>query len=83
MGLTDRAFRALTRMLPAEFRGEYERKMSATFHAQRRDAHGALGLTRIWVATLVDVFRTAPANNSIFCSAILATPCGCWHGGRR
>ncbi len=60
MGLTDRAFRALMRILPAEFRGEYEREMSATFRAERRDAHGAFSLTRIWMATVVDVFRTAP-----------------------
>src|SRR5687768_5897606 len=63
MRLADRQFKALMRMLPAEFRGDYEREMSATFRAERRDAHGPLRLTRVWGATVVDVFRTAPAEH--------------------
>jgi putative ABC transport system permease protein len=63
MKLADRMFRTLMRMLPAEFRGDYEREMSATFRAERRAAHGALSLTRVWGATVLDVFRTAPAEH--------------------
>jgi putative ABC transport system permease protein len=63
MGVADRVFKALMRMLPAEFRGDYEREMSATFRAERRDARGPLRLTRVWGATVVDVFRTAPAEH--------------------
>ena len=35
MGGTDRVFKILMRLLPAEFRGEYEREISATFRAER------------------------------------------------
>ncbi len=63
MGFTDRMFKALMRMLPAEFRGEYEREISATFRAERREANGALRLTRVWMTTVADVFRTAPGEH--------------------
>ena len=63
MGLPDRLFRALTRLLPSEFRGDYEREMAATFRAERHAAPGAAGLARVWVATIADVFRTAPAEH--------------------
>ena len=63
MGLPDRVFKALMRMLPAEFRGEYEREMSATFRAERRHAEGAVSLARVWMATVADVFRTAPGEH--------------------
>jgi putative ABC transport system permease protein len=63
MGFTDRIFKALLRMLPAEFRGEYEQEISATFRAERRDAHDALSLTRVWLTTVADVFRTAPGEH--------------------
>ena len=51
------------RLLPAEFRGDYEREMAATFRAERRSADGAASLTRVWLATIADVFRTAPAEH--------------------
>jgi putative ABC transport system permease protein len=63
MRVHDRFFRALLRVLPAEFRDNYAQEMSATFRAERRDAAGALGLARIWMATIGDVFRTAPGEH--------------------
>ncbi len=63
MSWQDRLFRMLMRVLPAEFRGDYEREMAATFRAERRDADGAVSLTRVWLATMADVFRTAPAEH--------------------
>jgi putative ABC transport system permease protein len=63
MSWHDRVFRALTRLLPAEFRGEYEREMAATFRAERRGTDGAASLTRVWLATIADVFRTAPSEH--------------------
>jgi putative ABC transport system permease protein len=63
MGLHDRVFRALMRLLPAEFRGDYEQEMSATFRAERRAAGGSIGLARVWMATVLDVFRTAPGEH--------------------
>ena len=63
MSWHDRVFRTLMRVLPAEFRGEYEREMTATFRAERRSAGGAASLTRVWLATIADVFRTAPSEH--------------------
>src|SRR5688572_8837962 len=63
MSWHDRVFTSLIRLLPAEFRGEYEREMAATFRAERRSADGAASLTRVWLATIADVFRTAPAEH--------------------
>src|SRR5688572_21223029 len=63
MSWHDRVFTSLIRLLPAEFRGEYEREMAATFRAERRRADGAASLTRVWLATIADVCRTAPAEH--------------------
>jgi putative ABC transport system permease protein len=63
MGWSDRVFRALTRLLPSEFRGDYEREMSVMFHAERQAAPGPGGLARVWLATIADVFRTAPGEH--------------------
>lgn len=59
----DRLFRLLMRLLPAEFRGDYEREISATFRAERRAASSRAGLTRVWLATIADIFRTAPGEH--------------------
>lgn len=63
MGIHDRVFTALMRLLPAEFRGDYERELSATFRAERREADNAASLAQVWLATVVDVFRTAPGEH--------------------
>ena len=63
MGWHDRVFRALTRLLPAEFRGDYEGEMAATFRAQRRAAGSATSVIRVWLTTIADIFRTAPAGH--------------------
>jgi hypothetical protein len=63
MGWSDRVFRVLTRLLPSEFRGDYEREMSVMFHAERQAAPGPGGLARVWLATIADVFRTAPGEH--------------------
>ncbi|MBA3270912.1 MAG: ABC transporter permease [Acidobacteria bacterium] len=63
MKLSDRLFRGLMRLLPAEFRGDYERDIAATFRAERRDAHGPVSVTRLWLGTIADIFRTAPAEH--------------------
>ena len=57
----DRLFRFLMRVLPAEFRADYGREMESHFRSERREAGNPIGVTRLWLATLVDVFRTAPA----------------------
>ena len=63
MSFHDRAFRALMRLLPAEFRADYGREMEGHFRDERHDAAGAVGLTRLWLATFADVARTAPAEH--------------------
>ena len=37
--------------------------MAATFRAERRAASGTAALTRVWIATIADVFRTAPGEH--------------------
>jgi putative ABC transport system permease protein len=63
MRLPDRLFKALMRVMPAEFRGDFEREMAATFHAEQRAASGTAALMRVWIATIADVFRTAPGEH--------------------
>src|SRR5262245_27411358 len=63
MSLHDRLFTAVMRLLPAEFRGDYGREMEAHFRAERRQATGSLAMARLWMATLADVVRTAPAEH--------------------
>jgi putative ABC transport system permease protein len=61
--LSDRIFRALMRLFPFEFRGEYEPEMEGVFREQRADVErheGLRGLTRLWGETLAGIFRTAP-----------------------
>jgi putative ABC transport system permease protein len=61
--MSDRFFRTLLKLLPAEFRGDYQREIEATFRAERREARSAMGLARVWIATLADIFRTAPGEH--------------------
>jgi putative ABC transport system permease protein len=63
MRLPDRAFKALMRLFPSEFRGDYEREMAATFRAERQAAAGSVGIVRLWIATIADIFRTAPGEH--------------------
>ncbi len=63
MAIHDRVFKALMRLLPAEFRGDYERELLVTFRAEQREADNAADLAHVWLATVVDVFRTAPGEH--------------------
>ena len=63
MPLPDRIFKALMRVMPAEFRGDFERDLTATFRAERAEQRSSLGLTRLWLATIADVVRTAPGEH--------------------
>ena len=58
----ERLFRLFLRLLPSEFRADYGREMEATFRAEASGASGA-GRLRLWVATLADLFRTAPSEH--------------------
>lgn len=64
--MQSRMFRALVRLLPEEFRAGYAREMETTFHAEWREVRsaGSSGaLARLWLATLADVARMAPAEH--------------------
>jgi putative ABC transport system permease protein len=63
MKFRERLFSALLRLLPAEFRGEYERELTATFRAERDATGGRLAAVRLWAATIADIFRTAPGEH--------------------
>lgn len=52
-------FRALLRLYPAAFRGEYGDEMARVFLQRRRDADGAPARVALWLATIVDAFVTA------------------------
>ncbi|MGQ0737377.1 MAG: ABC transporter permease [Acidobacteriota bacterium] len=64
--MQDRLFRALVRLLPDEFRAGYAREIEATFRAERLGAGsggGRMRLARLWLATVGDLLRAAPAEH--------------------
>ncbi len=61
-----RMFRALLRVLPADFRSDYGREMEYAFDDQEREARdrsGAVGVVRVWWETLAGIFTTAPREH--------------------
>jgi putative ABC transport system permease protein len=61
-----RIFRALLRVLPADFRSDYGREMEHAFDDQEREARdrsGAVGVVRVWWETLAGIFTTAPREH--------------------
>ncbi len=59
-----RLFRALLKLFPADFRGDFGDAMAADFHDQRRDAEGRpREVRRLWLRTAFDLLRRAPAEH--------------------
>jgi putative ABC transport system permease protein len=60
-----RAFRALLRLLPFEFRDSYGREMWRTFADQRREAarEGTMSIFRLWIETIRGLLTTAPGQH--------------------
>jgi putative ABC transport system permease protein len=59
-----RLFRALLRLFPAEFRGDFGDQMTADFDDQRRDVHGKpREVRKLWIRTTVDLLRRAPREH--------------------
>jgi putative ABC transport system permease protein len=61
-----RAYRALLRLLPFDFRSDYGPEMETVFHEQRKEAglrNGTTGVLRLWWETIVGIFRTAPGEH--------------------
>jgi hypothetical protein len=59
MSAAERAYRLLLRAYPAAFRARYGREMELIFGDQRREANTSD--VRLWVETVLDVARSAPA----------------------
>ncbi len=63
---SQRLFRALLRVLPFDFRTNYEGEMEGVFREQQREAEergGVLGAFKLWKETIVGVFTTAPREH--------------------
>ena len=61
-----RFYRALLRLLPFDFRGDFGPEMETVFHEQRKEAErrgGAAGVLRLWWETIVGIFKTAPGEH--------------------
>ncbi len=71
---SQRLFRALVRVLPFDFRTNYEGEMEGVFREQQREVEergSLLGALRLWKETIVGIFTTAPREHC----QILASDC--------
>jgi putative ABC transport system permease protein len=62
-----RFYRALLRLLPFDFRGDFGPDMETVFHEQHKEAGrrgGAAGVLRLWWETIVGIFKTAPGEHA-------------------
>jgi putative ABC transport system permease protein len=62
-----RFYRALLRLLPFDFRGDFGAEMEVVFHEQRKEAGrrgGAVGVLRLWWETILGIFTTAPREHA-------------------
>ncbi len=63
---SQRLFRALVRVLPFDFRTNYEGEMEGVFREQHREVQqrgGILGALKLWKETIVGIFTTAPREH--------------------
>lgn len=59
----ERVYRALLRLLPADFRAEFERDMTADFRDQHEAANTRLSVAGLWKRTTLDLLRLAPREH--------------------
>src|SRR5271169_3434772 len=72
---SQKLFRALVRVLPFDFRTNYEGEMEGVFREQQREAQersGLLGALKLWKETIAGIFATAPREHW----QILKSDCG-------
>jgi len=72
---SQKLFRALVRVLPFDFRTNYEGEMEGVFREQQREVEergGVLGALKLWKETIVGIFTTAPREHW----QILKSDCG-------
>jgi putative ABC transport system permease protein len=63
---SQRLFRALVRVLPFDFRTNYEGQMEGVFREQHREVEergGFLGALKLWKETIAGIFTTAPREH--------------------
>ncbi|MBZ5608036.1 MAG: ABC transporter permease [Acidobacteriia bacterium] len=62
---SDRIYRGLLRLLPFDFRTEFETDMEQAFREQREQERrrGKIGLLRLWGETIAGIFHTAPREH--------------------
>jgi putative ABC transport system permease protein len=63
---SQRLFRALVRVLPFDFRTNYEGEMEGVFREQHREVEergGIVGALKLWKETIVGIFTTAPREH--------------------
>src|SRR5580692_4986388 len=71
---SQKLFRALVRVLPFDFRTNYEGEMEGVFREQQRDVEergGVFGALKLWKETIAGIFATAPREHW----QILASDC--------
>jgi len=72
---SQRLFRALVRVLPFDFRTNYEGEMEGVFREQQREVEergGFMGALKLWKETIAGIFTTAPREHW----QILKSDCG-------
>jgi putative ABC transport system permease protein len=72
---SQKLFRALVRLLPFDFRTNYQGEMEGVFQEQQRELEergGLLGALKLWKETIVGIFTTAPREHW----QILTSDCG-------
>jgi putative ABC transport system permease protein len=72
---SQRLFRALVRVLPFDFRTNYEGEMEGVFREQQREVEergGLMGALKLWKETIAGIFTTAPREHW----QILKSDCG-------
>jgi predicted permease len=62
--LSERVYRLMLRLFPADFRADFGDDMSADFQDQRRDVSGVTGMARLWTRTILDLLRRAPVEQA-------------------
>src|SRR5277367_3325821 len=63
---SQKLFRALVRVLPFDFRTNYEGEMEGVFREQQREVEergGILGALKLWKETIAGIFTTAPREH--------------------
>ena len=64
VSFSERAYRALLRLLPFDFRSDFGSEMEEVFQEQRAEAEqGRLSLFRLWWETIAGIFRMAPREH--------------------